>query len=54
MKKNKTRSATIRADPAEHLSSLILNTILKIAEDLGYPYQAKPGLGSMTAYPSKA
>ena len=32
------------------LSGLILNTILKIVEDLGDPYQAKPGLGGM-AYP---
>ena len=38
----------------QHLSGLILNTILKVVEDLGYPYQAKPGLGGMTAYPPKA
>ena len=38
----------------QHLPSLILNTILKIVEDLGDPYQAKPGLGGMTAYPPKA
>ena len=38
----------------QHLPGLILNTILKIVEDLGNPYQAKPGLGDMTAYPSKA
>ena len=38
----------------QHLPGLILNTILKIAEDLGDPYQAKPGLGGMTAYPPKA
>ena len=38
----------------QHLSGLILNTILKIVEDLGDPYQAKPGLGGMTAYPPKA
>ena len=38
----------------QHLSSLILSTILRIVEDLGDPYQAKPGLGGMTAYPPKA
>ena len=38
----------------QHLSGLILNTILKIVEDLGDPYRAKPGLGGMTAYPPKA
>ena len=38
----------------QHLSGLILNTVLKIVEDLGDPYQAKPGLGGMTAYPPKA
>ena len=38
----------------QHLSGLILNTILKIVEDLDDPYQAKPGLGGMTAYPPKA
>ena len=32
----------------------MLNTILKIVEDLGGPYLAKPGLGGMTAYPPKA
>ena len=32
----------------------MLNTVLKIVEDLGDPYQAKPGLGGMTAYPPKA
>ena len=37
----------------QHLSGLILNAILKIVEDLGDPYQAKPGLGGMTAYPPK-
>ena len=34
----------------QHLSGLILGTILRIVEDLGDPYQAKPGLGGMTAY----
>ena len=38
----------------QHLSGLILNTILKIVEDLGDPYPAKPGLGGMTAYSPKA
>ena len=37
----------------QHLSGLILSTILRIVEDLGGPYQAKPGLGGMTAYPPK-
>ena len=38
----------------QHLSGLILNTILKIVEEVGDPYQVKPGLGGMTAYPPKA
>ena len=38
----------------QHLPGLILNTILKIVEDLGDPYQAKPGLGGVTAYLPKA
>ena len=38
----------------QRLPGLILNTMLKIVEDLGDSYQAKPGLGGMTAYPSKA
>ena len=38
----------------QHLPGLILNTILKIVEDLGDPYQAKPGLSGMTAYSPKA
>ena len=37
-----------------HLSGLILGTIPRIVEDLGDPYQAKPGLDGMTAYPPKA
>ncbi len=42
-------------DPVQqHLPGLILNTILRIVEDLGDPYRAKPGLGGMTAYPPKA
>ena len=32
-----------------HLSGLILNTILKIVEETGGPYQANSGLGGMTA-----
>ena len=38
----------------QHLPGLTLGTTLRIAEDLGDPYQAKPGLGGMTAYPPKA
>ena len=38
----------------QHLPGLILSTILRIVEDLGDPYRAKPGLGGMTAYPPKA
>ena len=38
----------------QHLPGLILSTILRIVEDLGDPYHAKPGLGGMTAYPPKA
>ena len=38
----------------QHLPGLILGTILRIVEDLGDPYRAKPGLGGMTAYPPKA
>ena len=37
-----------------HLPGLILGTILRIVEDLGDPYQAKPGLGCMAAYPPKS
>ena len=37
-----------------HLPGLILGTIPRIVEDLGDPYQAKPGLDGMTAYPPKA
>ena len=32
----------------------MLGTILRIVEDLGDPYRAKPGLGGMTAYPPKS
>ena len=38
----------------QHLPGLILSTILRIVEDLGDPYRAKPGLGGMAAYPPKA
>ena len=38
----------------QYLPGLILNTILKIVNDLGDPYTAKPGLGGMTAYPPRA
>ena len=34
----------------QYLLGLILNTILKIVNDLGDTYTAKPGLGGMTAY----
>ena len=37
-----------------HLPGLILGTTLRIAEDLGDPYQAKPGSGGMAAYPPNA
>ena len=36
------------------LPGLILNTIPGIICELGDPYDAKPGLGGMTAYPSLA
>ena len=35
----------------QYLPGLILNTILGIIRELGDPYDAKPGLGGMTAYP---
>ena len=35
----------------QHLPGLILNPILGIIRELGDPYDAKPGLGGMTAYP---
>ena len=38
----------------QYLPGLILNTILKIVNDLGDPHTAKPGLGGMIAYPPKA
>ena len=38
----------------QHLPGLILGTVLRIVEDLGDPYQAKPGLGGMIAYPPKS
>ena len=38
----------------QHLPGLTLGTILRIVEDLGDPYRAKPGLGGMTAYPPKS
>ena len=38
----------------QHLPGLMLGTILGIAEDLGDPYQAKPGPGGTTAYPPKS
>ena len=51
----KTKRDQRQYDPVQQrLPGLMLNTILKIVEDLGDPYQAKPGLGGMTAYPPKA
>ncbi len=38
----------------QHLPGLILNTMLGIIRELGDPYDAKPGLGGMTAYPPMA
>ena len=38
----------------QYLPGLILNTILKIIAEMDDPYQTKPGLGGMTAYPPKA
>ena len=38
----------------QYLPDLILNTILEIVEEMGDPYQTKPGLGGMTAYPPRA
>ncbi len=38
----------------QYLPGLILNTILEIVREMGDPYQTKPGLGGMTAYPPKA
>ena len=38
----------------QYLPDLILNTMLGIIRELGDPYDAKPGLGGMTAYPPMA
>ncbi len=38
----------------QYLPGLILNTILDTVREMDGPYQAKPGLGGMTAYPPKA
>ena len=38
----------------QYLPGLILNTVLGIIRELGDPYDAKPGLGGMTAYPPMA
>ena len=38
----------------QYLPDLILNTILETIGEMGDPYQARPGLGGMTAYPPKA
>ena len=37
----------------QYLPGLILSTILNTVKEMGDPYQARPGLGGMTAYPSK-
>ena len=38
----------------QYLPGHILNMILGIIRELGDPYDAKPGLGGMTAYPPDA
>ena len=38
----------------QYLPGLILNTILGIIRELGDPYDAKPDLGGMAAYPPGA
>ena len=38
----------------QYLPGLILNTVLETVREMDDPYQAKPGLGGMTAYPPKA
>ena len=38
----------------QYLPGLILNTILETVREMNDPYQAKPGLGGMIAYPPKA
>ena len=38
----------------QHLSGLILNTILKTVEEMSDSYQTNSWLGGMTAYPPKA
>ena len=38
----------------QYVPDLILNTILRIVNDLDEPYVVRPGLGGMTAYPPKA
>ena len=38
----------------QYLPGLILSTILNAIKEMGDPYQARPGLGGMTAYPPKA
>ena len=38
----------------QYLPGLILSTILNTVKEMGDPYQAKPGLGGMTAYQPKA
>ena len=38
----------------QYLPGLILSTILNTIKEMGDSYQARPGLGGMTAYPPKA
>ena len=38
----------------QYLPGLILSTILNTIKEMDDPYQARPGLGGMTAYPPKA
>ena len=38
----------------QYLPGLILNTVLRIVQDLDDPYQGRLSLGSMKAYPPKA
>ena len=38
----------------QYLPGLILNTVLKIVNDLGDQYTARPSMGGMTAYPLRA
>ena len=48
------KSDQLHHDWVQYLPGLILNTILGIIPYFGDPYNAKPGLGGMTAYPPGA